>query len=63
MCSKRGVQENGHPRPGLWAGTVCHASGGEIIDTILQENWEKMRLLVGELAEIAEKLPVVQEQE
>ena len=67
VCSECGVQDVKRKRtfpadcPGPWAGTVCHTSGGEIIGTVSQEKWEKMQLLVGELAEIVEKASVIQE--
>ena len=69
MCSKHGVQDAARKRafpadgPGPWVGTVYHTSRGEIVGTVLQENREKVQLLVGELAEMVQKASVIQEQE
>ena len=49
--------------PGPWSGTVCHTSGGEIIGTVSQEKWEKIRALVLELANMVAGAKLVQEQE
>ena len=49
--------------PGPWTCTVCHTSGGEIIDTVSQENWEKTRALVTEIITVVAESADIQEQE
>ena len=69
VCSKHGVQDAARKQilpvegPGPWERTVCNTSGGGIIGTISQKKWDKTQLLVGELADMTEKVAVIQEQE
>ena len=48
---------------GPWIDTLYHTSGGEIVETISQEKWEKTQSLVLELARMVEKAVAIEDQE
>jgi hypothetical protein len=57
-CSRRGIQDASRKRtfptmtPGPWAGTMTHTEGGAVVGMLLQEKWNKTKVMIQELVEM-----------